>query len=111
MAYDWYDEIDRIGWNFEDEVQQATSDQNHSLGMAPSAGDEVRNILRQTAAVAPKQLLDEAENTSRRDVETAVSAVAIAAVEAAISRGSRHITREDVRIAVQKVGTYPFIRS
>ena len=110
MAYDWYDDIDRLGWNFEDEVQQATADQRHSLGMAPSAGDEVRAVLRQVASVAPSQLVEEASHTNRSDVDASITSIAIAAVEAAIARGSRHVTREDVQAAVRKVGVYPLVR-
>ena len=111
MAYDWYDDIDRLGWLFEDEVRQATSDRPESLGMAPSAGDELRATLKQVAAVPPLQLVSEAETTNRAEVDAMLTAIAIAAVEAAVARVSRHITREDVQTAVRKVGGYPVLRS
>ena len=110
MAYDWYDDIDRLGWDFEDKVQQATASHGHSLGMAPSAGDEVRTILRSIAAVPPSQLIDEAATTSRTEVDAAIEALAIAAVEAAMLRSSRHVTRDDVRTATTKAGVYPLVR-
>ena len=111
MAYDWYDDIDRLAWSFEDEVRQATSDRPESLGMAPSAGDALRSQLRRVASVAPLQLVEEAQSTRREEVETALTAIAVASVENAIRRASRHITREDVEQAIQSIGQYPFVRS
>ena len=111
MPYDWYDDIDQIGWSFQDGVQQATASRSESLGMAPSAGDELRAQLKRVAAVPPLQLVEEAESTDRASVAALIIAISTASVESAVSRGSRHITRDDVRAAIQAVGRYPFVRS
>ena len=110
MSYEWYDQIDQLGYAFEDAVGQAAA--SHSmLGMAPSAGDEARARLRRVAgALTPLDLLAEVEGTTRAEVLAATEAVAKAAVEAAVRRGSRHVTREDVSAAISKVAAYPYTR-
>lgn len=111
MAYDWYDEIDQLVWHFESCVETGTQSRG-MLGMAPSAGDEARAILKRVAgAVSPRELMDEVEGISRSDVNAAARALADAAVDKAGARGSRHVTREDVSAALADAGAYPFVRS
>ena len=111
MAYDWYDEIDQVVWHFESCVEAAARDRG-MLGMAPSAGDEARAILRRIAgALSPRELIDEVEGVSRDDVKSAAAALANGAVDKADARGSRHVTREDVSAALPDVGAYPFVRT
>ena len=109
MAYDWYDEIDQVVWHFEACVEKAAASRG-MIGMAPSAGDEARARLRQIAGgLSPRELIDEVESVSRDDVKSAAAALAEAAVDNADGRGSRHVTRDDVRSALSGAD-YPFNR-
>ena len=109
MGYEWYDQIDQIVWDLESMIESACS--GKMLGMAPSAGDEARARLRRNAsALAPLALMDECEKLKRADVTEASESLAQAAVERALGRGSRHVTREDVGAAIDDSGPFPYLR-
>lgn len=110
MGYEWFDQIDAVVWDLEAMIERATS-KHTMLGMAPSAGDEARARLRRIAAgLAPLALIDECETLKKSDVTEASEALAAAAVENAVGRGSRHVTREDVGAAIDAGVAYPYSR-
>lgn len=112
MAYEWYDSIDSIVYHLEDCINAAASAHSSMLGVAPSAGDEARARLRKNASSkAPLALINEVEDMklSESAVREASEAIATAAVNAAVDRGSRHITREDVGAAIVETGAYPYV--
>jgi hypothetical protein len=110
MAFEWYDQIDRIVWHLEECVQQAAQKKNDMLGMAPSAGDEARARLRAVAAAKPPlELIAQVDGLSESDVQAVTQTIAVAAVDLAADRGSMHVTREDLAAAVHECGTYPYL--
>ncbi len=111
MGYEWFDRIDQVVWELEAMIESATQ-QHTMLGMAPSAGDEARACLRRIAgAVNPLALIEECEDVQKSGVSATNEALATAAVDNAVSRGSRHVTREDVASAISAGIEYPYSRS
>lgn len=108
MSYEWFNELDSIGWHFESCVQQAISGTSGLLGAAPSAVDQIRTHLRyQSSCRTPLQLLDEVEGVTEAEVKQVIDEVARGAVQHAAARGSQHVTREDVTAIVGQAN-YPF---
>lgn len=109
MGYEWYDDIDGIVWRLEAAIERGASAQ--SLGVAPSAGDEARKRLRDSAArLPPRDLVRESEDVQAAAVDKATDALAAAAVKHAAARGSRHVTREDVAAVIDAGGAFPYRR-
>lgn len=108
MGFEWFNEIDRVVWHFEAVVERLAGE--NMLGMAPSAGDEARATLRRRSSAdgSPLKMLDDVEGLSEADVNATAEALAEGAVEAALARNSRHVTREDVKTALNS-SSYPWV--
>jgi hypothetical protein len=111
MGFEWFNQIDRIVWDLEAQIESLIF-QSHPdmIGMAPSAGDEVRTVLRQNASrMDPTDRTAETETISESEVSEATQSLAEAVVAHATDRTSRHVTREDIA-AVIASQPYPFGR-
>jgi len=109
VGFEWFNEIDQVVYGFEGTVEQVAGAK--MIGMAPSAGDEARSILRRRAGEdgSPRKMLEDVAKLTRGAVEATTEALAGAAVEAAMARGSRHVTREDVQTALADA-SYPWVK-